>query len=315
MNEQFARDVMHGLSESPKYLPSKYFYDKTGDRLFQEIMELEEYYLTRCEFEIFQNSKQEFLNHFLAQSKAFDLIEFGAGDGKKTKVLLEHFMERGADFTYKPIDISANALDSLESDLRHGMPQLKLETLQGEYFSVLSQLDKTSDRTKVVLFLGSNIGNFLRPVALDFLKQLANTLKKGDMLLLGVDLVKDPTVISKAYNDSKGITARFNLNLLHRINSELAANFDLDKFSHFPLYNPISGTSRSFLISRERQTVTIEKLNASFHFNAWEPIHTEYSHKYRLEELDQLAESSGFETVEHYFDARKYFTDGIWRLR
>ena len=315
MNEQFARDVMHGLSETPKYLPSKYFYDKKGDHLFQQIMDLDEYYLTRCEFEIFQNSKNDLLQHFSAQTGAFDLIEFGAGDGKKTKVLLEYFVNQKADFTYKPIDISPNALTLLEQDLRSSLPQIKVETLQGEYFSVLSQLNKERTRTKVVLFLGSNIGNFLKPVAMDFLKQLASSLNPGDLLLLGVDLVKDPKVISSAYNDSQGVTAAFNMNLLERINSELGGSFDLENFSHFPLYNPISGTSRSFLISRAEQTVTIEKLNASFHFKAWEPIHTEYSHKYRLEELYELAEGSGFESVEHYFDSKKYFTDGIWRLR
>ena len=131
MNEQFIRDVMKGLSSNPKYLPSKYFYDQKGDLLFQEIMNLEEYYLTRCEFEIFQIEKDQLLSQFTKSGKPFDLIEFGAGDGKKTKILLEHFLAKGADFTYLPIDISQNALTLLAEDLKKLFPELNLKTLQG----------------------------------------------------------------------------------------------------------------------------------------------------------------------------------------
>ena len=305
---------MHGLSTTPKYLHSKYFYDKKGDSLFQQIMELDEYYLTDCEFEIFQNHKQELLHQFTAGGNPFDLIELGAGDGKKTKVLMEYFMEQGASFTYKPIDISQNALNLLEQDLNQNMPDLSIETLQGEYFNVLSHIESVPGKRKVILFLGSNIGNFLKPVAEDFLSRLCNTLQMGDMLLLGVDLTKDPKVIAKAYNDSKGITREFNLNLLNRINRELKGDFNLENFEHFPLYNPVSGTARSFLISKTKQTVTIERLNASFHFEAWEPVHTEYSHKYRLIELSKLAQDSGFKIVKNYTDSREYFVDGLWQV-
>lgn len=314
MNDQFARDVMHGLSETPKYLNSKYFYDKQGDLLFQRIMDLEEYYLTRCEFEIFQSQKEQLLQQFASDGKPFDLIEFGAGDGKKTKILLEYFLTKEADFSYKPIDISKNALQLLAKDLIQVFPKLNLETLQGEYFEVLSHIGSESRRRKVILFLGSNIGNFLKPVAIKFLKQLAKTLSKGDMLLLGVDLVKNPRVIAKAYNDSQGITRDFNMNLLTRINRELGGNFDPECFGHYPIYNPVTGTARSFLISKTRQTVTIDRLNASFHFDAWEPVHTEYSHKYRVNELAGLAEESGFEVVVNYFDSRNYFTDSLWKV-
>jgi uncharacterized SAM-dependent methyltransferase len=194
------------------------------------------------------------------------------------------------------------------------MPNLKIEPLQGEYFNVLSHIESVPGKKKVILFLGSNIGNFLKPVAEDFLSRLSNILVAGDMLLLGVDLAKDPNVIARAYNDSKGITRKFNLNLLTRINRELRGNFDLDNFEHFPLYNPVSGTARSFLISKTRQTVTIEQLNASFHFEAWEPIHTEYSHKYRLTELSKLAADSGFKMINNYTDSRAYFVDGLWQV-
>ncbi len=314
MDEQFARDVMHGLSTTPKYLHSKYFYDQRGDSLFQQIMELDEYYLTDCEFEIFQNNKEDLLQHVTTNGKPFDLIELGAGDGTKTKILLKYFLEQGADFTYKPIDISNNALNLLHRDLAQNIPTLKIETLQGEYFNVLSHIESIPGKNKLILFLGSNIGNFLKPVAEDFLTRLSTILAEGDMLLLGVDLTKDPAVIAKAYNDSKGITREFNLNLLSRINRELKGDFNLNNFEHYPFYNPVSGTARSFLISKTRQTVTIDRLNASFHFEAWEPIHTEYSHKYHLSELSKLATDSGFKVLKNYTDSRQYFVNGLWRV-
>jgi len=314
MDDQFSRDVMHGLSATPKYLQSKYFYDEQGDSLFQQIMELEEYYLTLCEYEILQNQKGGLFSKIRKNGQPFDLIEFGAGDGKKTKVLLEHFLTCGADFTYRPIDISSNALDLLANDLRTSMPGLNIKTLTGEYFSALAQIETEPGRSKVILFLGSNIGNFPRPVAEDFLTRLSKNLVMGDMLLLGVDLVKDPRVVARAYNDSKGITRAFNLNLLTRINRELGGSFDLDKFDHFPIYNPVSGTARSFLISKLNQTVFIERLNASFHFAAWETVHTEYSHKYQVDELTRLAEDSGFEIIKYYFDSKNYFVDGLWQV-
>jgi dimethylhistidine N-methyltransferase len=314
MDEQFARDVMHGLSAVPKYLSSKYFYDKKGDALFQKIMGLDEYYLTRCEYEIFQSEKRDLLGQFSKNGKPFDLIEFGAGDGKKTKILLDHFLKAGVDFTYLPIDISQNALNILAGDLNHSLPNLTYKTLQGEYFRVLSQLEQQTGRTKVVLFLGSNIGNFLKPVAVDFLSQLAKTLIIGDLLLLGVDLMKDPRVMASAYNDHQGVTKAFNLNLLTRINRELAGDFDLDGFIHFPFYDPVNGAARSLLISNCQQTVSIKRLNATFHFEAWEPIYMELSQKYHIEDLKQLAEQSGFNVIKHYYDSKKYFTDGLWQV-
>jgi len=314
MNEPFIRDVMKGLSASPKYLPSKYFYDKKGDLLFQEIMELDEYYLTRCEFKIFQNEKDELLTQFSKSGKPFDLIEFGAGDGKKTKILLEHFINQGANFAYLPIDISQNALTLLAEDLRQSFPQLDFKTLQGEYFEVLSHLKHQPGRTKVVLFLGSNIGNFLKDLAANFLSELAHSLYPDDMLLLGVDLVKDPEIVAKAYNDKLGVTRAFNMNLLERINQELGGDFDLAGFNHFPFYDPVTGTSRSFLISNRNQTVHIARMNASFHFDSWEAMYMEHSQKYRLDELTQLANHTGFGVTKNYLDQKQYFVNGLWHV-
>ena len=308
---QFAKDVAKGLSQRPKRLSSKYFYDEIGDKLFQDIMAMPEYYLTNAEYEIFENHKADILNLF--EGKAFDLIELGAGDGTKTKVLLNHFLEKGADFQYLPIDISDNALLLLENDLRENLPNLKVNPLQGDYFEVLEKLAGESQKPKVVLFLGANIGNFSRQQAVEFLEALHDTLNKGDLLLIGFDLKKDPATILDAYNDKAGITAAFNLNLLRRINRELGADFDLKAFKHWENYDPITGATRSFIVSTKKQKVTIEALDMAFRFEAWEAIDVELSQKYSLGEIDHLAEITGFETKTHFFDQRNYFVDAIWK--
>lgn len=307
---QFAKDVAKGLSQRPKRLSSKYFYDEIGDKLFQDIMAMPEYYLTNAEFEIFENHKTDILNLF--EGKAFDLIELGAGDGTKTKVLLNHFLAQGADFQYMPIDISDNALILLENDLRENLPELKVNPLQGDYFEVLEKLAGESQKPKVVLFLGANIGNFAKHQAVEFLEALHDTLNKGDLLLIGFDLKKDPATILDAYNDKAGITAAFNLNLLRRINRELGADFDLNAFKHWESYDPISGATRSFIVSTKKQKVYIETLDMAFRFDAWEAIDVELSQKYSLREIDHLAEITGFETKIHFFDKQNYFVDAIW---
>lgn len=310
---KFAEDVLIGLSSLPKYLSSKYFYNKKGDELFQQIMHMPEYYPTDCELDIFKNHKQQMLQYFTGSRDFFDLIEFGAGDGMKTKILLEHFLQQKASFKYLPIDISANILHELNKDLQKNLPQLQVQTLQGDYFETLASLNLVDDRKKVVLFLGSNIGNFSPAGTEDFLRHLHKNLAKGDMLLTGFDLKKDPSVILKAYNDPHGITKAFNLNLLQRINDELDADFDLNTFRHYPYYDPVSGESRSYLISEKEQEVHIKALNSKFHFYAWEAIHTEISRKYDLHFIHSLASKIGFEPVDDFFDENNYYVDSLWR--
>ena len=293
----------------PKSLPSKYFYDKKGDALFQQIMDLEEYYLTRCEFEVFENNKNELKKAFSEGAASFNLIEFGAGDGLKTKVLLHHFVNNHVNFKYVPIDISGNVLNQLEKSLRSELPDLQVKPLQNDYFKALETLENGASRN-VVLFLGSNIGNFDHDRAIKFLSELNRCLKYGDLVLIGFDLKKDPEIILKAYNDSKGVTKAFNINLLNRINAELGANFDTSNFIHYPIYNPLTGTTKSFLVSTKAQTVEI--MDAAIQFGAWEAIHTEVSQKYSLIDIDRMAEESGFNSVKNFFDSRNYFTDSVW---
>ncbi|HXG82998.1 MAG TPA: L-histidine N(alpha)-methyltransferase [Pyrinomonadaceae bacterium] len=309
----FAADVSKGLSAEPKFLSSKYFYDDEGSRLFRQIMDLPEYYLTRAEFEIFQTQAAEIFAAFTEKSKSFDLIELGAGDGTKTAVLIDYFLRQNADFTYSPIDISQEAVDALTEKFKVDFPALSMNARTGDYFRILETLQTASEKPKIILFLGSNIGNFSREQSIAFFKKLRGVMNANDSLFVGFDLHKDPRVIVNAYDDASGVTAAFNLNLLRRINRELGANFNLENFSHYALYRPNERAARSFLISRANQTVRIKALEQSFEFGAWEPIFMEISQKFSLEMINDLAQSSGFQTAKNFFDRNDYFVDSLWK--
>ena len=310
---QFAQDVLSGLSSTPKSLSSKYFYDDEGSRLFQEIMKLPEYYLTGCEFDIFSTQTEAIYRAFANDHAAFDLIELGAGDGTKTAVLVDHFLSEGADISYSPIDISQEALDALTAKFNAEFPALKMSARNGDYFRILESLRDGSGRRKVLLFLGSNIGNFSREQSVAFFRSLRAVTSDDDLLFIGFDLQKDPHIIANAYDDAAGVTARFNLNLLRRINHELGGNFNLDKFTHYANYRPIEGSARSFLVSREKQTVQIDALEREFQFDQWEAVFMEISQKYSLRMIADLAAESGFEIKQNFFDSRNYYCDSLWR--
>ena len=313
MNTTFAKEVLESLSQSPKKLSSKYFYNEKGDKLFQEIMKMDEYYLTKSEYEIFSQQKKEILKELVNSKTPFQMIEFGAGDGLKTKVLLEHLVDKKADFEYIPIDISEDVLIELKDSLKDKWPNLKCRPIVNTYFDALKSL--SSDKPKIVLFLGSNIGNFNIIEARKFLQQVNQNLNDGDLILLGVDLKKDPDLILAAYNDKRGITKSFNLNLLLRMNEELGANFNLEHFKHWPTYDPISGETRSHLISMKEQDVIFEKLEKTINFKYAEPIFMEISKKYNLEEIETLSEKTNFEIVEHFYDCKHYFLNSLWRKK
>lgn len=311
LHTTFAQDILKGLRSQPKKLSSKYFYDKKGDALFQQIMRMPSYYLTDCEFEILDQHKEAILN--LIGDQHFDLIELGAGDGLKTKLLLEHFVEQNADFTYCPVDISADVLKQLEVDVAKRWPKLEYKQMAGDYFAMLGQLEHRSQARKVILFLGSNIGNLTPDEASHFVRKIQEHMAPGDLLITGFDLKKDPAVILNAYNDPTGITAAFNLNLLERINKELGANFVLDQFKHWETYNPISGATKSYIVSKQKQSVHIKTLNQDFNFEAWEAIDVELSQKFSLTEIEALAKATGFEVLQHFKDQRHYFVDSVWQ--
>ena len=319
---QFAEDVLRGLSSSPKELSSKYFYDDEGSRLFREIMKLPEYYLTGCEYEIFSTQADEIFRAFSGRNASvnervpdngFDLIELGAGDGTKTAVLIDYFSTQTDDISYSPIDISQEALDALTTKFRAEFPTLKMSARNGDYFKILESLKVENGRRKVLLFLGSNIGNFSRDQAVEFFRSLRGVMSDDDLLFVGFDLQKDPHVIVPAYDDAAGVTAAFNLNLLRRINRELGGNFDIDKFTHYANYRPIEASARSFLISREKQTVRIEALDKTFEFEQWEAVFMEISQKYSPRMIAEIAVESGFEIKQNFYDSRKYYCDSLWK--
>lgn len=309
-NNQFLTDVLEGLEQVPKQLHSKYFYDQKGDVLFQKIMSLPEYYLTRCELDIFQNKTKDLAKAVLADGSAFDLIELGAGDATKSIYLLKHLTAEKAVFTYMPIDISGNILSVLKEKLLLDVPYLDVNCLVGDYFKMLNEAMAQSSRRKVVMFLGGNIGNMELAECNTFCQKIRSNLTKGDLVIIGFDLKKHPQIILNAYSDRSGITAAFNLNLLTRINAELDANFDLSQFEHYQNYDPISGACKSYLISLKEQEVIVS--SKSFHFAKHEPIYMEVSQKFSMEEADQLAHASGFTPIASIIDSKGWFTDAFW---
>lgn len=311
MIETFNKEVKQGLERQPKTLPSKYFYNKIGDALFVEIMNLPEYYLTRSELDIFQNKTQDLITALeLIPNSYFELIELGAGDGLKTKKLLKALDTQEYCFDYLPIDISENALSLLKKDLSEVLPKVSVKTQQGDYFEVLASLKK-SNKPKVILFLGSNIGNMNDEKAKQFISNLSANLKPGDKLLLGVDVIKAKEIVLPAYNDKQGITAKFNLNLLERINNELGGNFNLNQFKHQPEYDEDTGIAKSFIVSTTQQTVYITSIGASYQFEAGEKIHTEISRKYNDALIQQIIVDTDFELDTKIMDSKAYFADYI----
>ncbi len=312
ITETYKNEIDQGLSSDPKFIPSKYFYDNQGSRLFAAIMRMPEYYLTDCEYEIFRDQSESILRDVFQEENKLDLVELGAGDGLKTSLLIRSFLDIGVTFKYIPVDISEQAIATLVEKMRTNFPELKINELRGDYFKVLHDLNFCDACKKVVLFLGSNIGNFTNSGAINFYNHLSSSLKKGDLVLTGFDLVKDPGVILKAYNDEAGITRDFNLNLLHRFNRELDADFNVKGFIHTPVYNPVDKAAKSYLVSTEKQSVHFGALDKTYHFERWEAICTEMSIKFTPGDIHKLAERTGYRIVRDYWDSRGYFVNSLW---
>ncbi|MEQ9365266.1 MAG: L-histidine N(alpha)-methyltransferase [Leptospirales bacterium] len=312
LKQAFEKDVIAGLSAAEKRIPSRYFYDDEGSRIFQEIMDLPEYYPTDCEHEILAANAGR-ISGIMGADQPFRLVELGAGDGRKTRLLLDRFTGDDLGFEYVPIDISEGAMGEMIDSVVRDYPEMNATGLVCEYNHGLSFL-KADQKRNLVLFLGSSIGNFTFEQAHRFCRGLRDILNPGDYLLIGFDLRKEMDVLIPAYSDSRGVTARFNLNLLERINRELGADFDLQQFSHFATYNVHSGAMESYLLSRVKQTVRIKHLDREFDFDPWEPLHTEYSWKYLSADVEDLARSNDFQTVGMFYDERRYFLNALWRI-
>jgi L-histidine N-alpha-methyltransferase len=310
---QFLTETLKGLEATPKYMHSKYFYDEQGDYIFQQIMDMDEYYLTNAEMDILQNQSADLAQIICEHGRTFDLIELGAGDATKSVHLLKELIDQQQVFSYLPIDISAHVIDDLESKLPLQFPTLDIRGLNGDYLDMLKEANMISDRRKVVLFMGANIGNMGADEAAGFCKELRALLSKDDILIIGFDLKKNPAKILAAYNDRAGITRAFNLNLLTRINRELGGDFIVDNFEHYACYDPESGMCKSYLISLSAQEVRIGDAE-TISFSKDEYIYMEISQKYSINEIESLASKSGFLCKHHLYDKDNYFVDSIWEV-
>lgn len=307
----FAHDVRAGLTAPQKFLFPKYFYNELGSQLFEAICQLPEYYPTRCEAEILRRSAGQIIRNL---PKPVSLVELGSGSSIKTRYVIEALLASQGHLLYQPTDISTTILEQSGNLLRQAYPSLEIAAQARDYTQGLGTLKRTGDGSLLVLFLGSNIGNYDTPQARQLLVQIQNSLRAGDRLLLGADLKKSPVILEPAYNDALGVTAAFNLNLLLRINQELAADFDLKQFTHRALYNHELGRIESYLVSRIAQTVHIRGLNLIISFQPEEAIHTESSWKFDFNQLAQLAQDSGFMTEQVWLDAEEKFSCNLWRV-
>lgn len=301
----FFEHVKEGLSKSPKKLSSRYFYDKVGDALFQKIMALDEYYLPRFEMEIIRSKSQQIGEDIAKAHKKLQVVELGAGDGSKTKHLLESIGPYFESFEYVALDISPNILEENMQEMKSHLPCLVQKNYPGDYFKTYTELPKYTGG-RLVLFLGSNLGNYQQAEAIDFFKFLKSRLTKEDYLLVALDLAKHPRKIIAAYDDNEGITKKFNLNLLNRINRELGGNIDITKFDHFPFYNPLTGVTSSQIISLEKQSIELED-GFTVEFEAYEAIHTEVSRKFFHKDIEDLALNSGMRIANWYYNSSQEY--------
>jgi L-histidine N-alpha-methyltransferase len=312
--DDFAGDVRRGLSSTPKALAPKYFYDELGSHLFDAICLLPEYYLTRAEAEIFARHAAEIVEEARRGASRVTLVELGSGSASKTRRIIEALFERQKHLAYVPVDISPAALEASAHALLGDYEALRVSAYAADYDTALPHLSSEFEdgARALVLFLGSNVGNFDRAEARDFLRRLRQVLREGDRLLLGADLKKDGAVLEAAYDDAHGVTAAFNLNLLARINRELRADFNLRAFRHVAPYNEDEGRVEMHLESRRAQTVRLDALDLEVHFREGERIHTENSYKYSLEELSALAAETGFARTHTWLDSAERFSSNIF---
>jgi len=297
---EFLADVIAGLSSNPRTIPCKYFYDAHGAALFQKICELPEYYVTRTEIDILDRSRADIASQL---GPNIELIGLGTGAGTKTRILIGA-LENPA--VYIPVDISEKQLRKSAALFRKTFRHLEILPVCADYLQPVSLPSPSRKPARnIVYFPGSTIGNFESDEAVQFLRRIANVCRGGGGLLIGVDLKKDRQVLEAAYNDSAGVTAKFNLNLLQRINRELGADFDLDEWRHRAIYNSKAGRIEMHLISEADQIVHFNE--HQFHFRRGEKIITEYSYKYSPDEFAALAAKAGFNFVRLWTDDARLF--------
>jgi L-histidine Nalpha-methyltransferase len=302
-SDAVALEVFEGLSATTKRLPSKLFYDHVGSALFEQITELPEYYLTRTERSILECFAGEILQH---AGTPLTLVELGAGTASKTRILIEELLRRQSRALFYPIDVSPSALQEAVEQLGRQFPGLRVNPIVADYTGGVPALGRISGR-KLVLYIGSSIGNFEPDESVRMLRRIRRTLRSGDALLLGADFAKSPKILLPAYDDSQGVTAAFNKNILARLNREFDANFDLDRFRHIPVWNRRQSRIEAYLESTTVQTTFLSALDLDVGFERGERIHTEISYKYTDAMIESILQESGF-TLEHtWCDRKRWF--------
>jgi len=299
--ETFRRDALAGLSQAKKTLPCKYLYDEQCARLFEAICELEEYYPTRTELSILEQNIEEIASLVGPRS---NLVDLGSGNGVKTRLLLSHLDQPASCL---PVDVSHAQLAECSASLARDFVDVKVRLICADYTRDFAPPDQLpGSGSTVVFFPGSTIGNFEPEEARLFLRRMSQLCGVAGGMLVGVDLKKTPQVLHHAYNDAQGVTAQFNLNLLARANRELGARFEISQFQHRAIYNEVAGRIEMHLVSRRPQIVPVD--GQCFAFTSGEPIVTEHSYKYTIEEFHQLAASAGFAVARSWTDARRWFS-------
>lgn len=303
LDADFARHVYEGLSGKNKRLDPRYFYDECGSRLFEEICEQPEYYPTRTEASILAEQGGSIVD--AAGDGKIALVEFGSGSSTKTRILIREIMARQKELHYFSIDISLSMLLEAGRSLEGEFSGLKVMQVHSDYASGIDHIEKAEGR-KIILFLGSSIGNFDPDDAVAFLSDVARRMDRDDLLLVGFDLQKDEEILFRAYNDENGITARFNRNVLARINRELGGEFDLASFDHRAYYDGQRNRIEMHLVSNKEQDVRVRHAGR-FHFRKGESIHTESSYKYTCEQIEDLANAAGLTVRRHFTDENSWF--------
>jgi len=304
IEKTFAEEISSSLIGNSKFISPKFFYDKKGSDLFEKICTLSEYYPTRTEIDILKNLSIELPSYL---DETFRLVELGSGASVKTRLILDIFASLQDTTEYFPIDISEILTESSEQLLKD-YDGLHITGIIDTYEGGLEFLKNYDDKKNLIIFLGSSFGNFSPNAGREFLKKINSTMKSGDLFLIGLDLIKNKQILESAYDDSLGVTAQFNLNVLSRINDELDADFNLDNFLHYSIYNKEDQRIEMYLKSLVRQSIIISKSNLLLNLEKNELIHTEYSHKYSLDQIRELLESVGFKINHVWLDDKKYFS-------
>ena len=308
MKNTFTNDIKKGLTAKNKFIPDRDYYDDRGSVYFQELMHNPDYYVYNSELEILETYKNDIIDIFNKNTKRFNLIEFGAGDGIKTELLINELINNNINFNYIPIDFSKKYIDDMELSFKKKFTSLNIKGINADYFDALEQIANKNTKN-IILFIGSSFGGLTDIEADEFLSKVSSKMKKDDILFIGFDLKKSPTILYKAYHNTCFDWCNY---LLSRINNELGGNIDLSKFEYYTNYNPINGKFKWYFLSKIKQNIYIKDIDLNVSFDKSEPIYIGQSKKFSETEIISLSEKYNFKSINNYTDSNKYFIDSVW---